>query len=188
MIDQPPVRGGFNGTLRSQMSPTLQRRLAEEEDREAREAKREERERAQRAEAFQADSIQGAIALALASGEAFHPRWLRGEKLGHTTSEFIAQRSAQMDIEDAQREARRQAAIRKVLAQLDESNSGDFTADEVLAERSERDKQETRQREARMSASVRRHVQGQTVAEARRAALGDTTRAIYAVERMRGSR
>jgi hypothetical protein len=184
MIDRDAIRGGFGGSLRSQMSPVLRRRLAEEEDREARQVREEERARAQRAEAFKESSIQGAIHQALENGEAFSPRWLRGEKLGHTTSEFIAQRAAQMDVEDAQREARRQAAIRKALAELERQDYGDTSAHTIEAERAEeqrREDQRARNQVARGRALQRERI----VEDARKAALGDTTKAIYAVERAR---
>jgi hypothetical protein len=179
------VPGGFGGALRSQMSPQLQRRLAEEEDREARELAQEQREQRVRAEQFQETAIQGAIAMALEAGEAFHPRWLRGERLGNTTSEFIAQRAQMMDVEDAQREARQAVAYRKWQLEQSASLSGDTTADLVLAERAERDGQETRRREARLSSAVRNHVKRQTVEEARKAAFGDTAKVIYGLESMR---
>jgi hypothetical protein len=185
MIDRSEVRGGFGGSLRSMMSPQLQRKLSEQEDLEARELAREQREQRVRAEQFQETAIQAAVQAALEAGETFHPRMLRGERLGHTPSEFIAQRSAQMDIEDAQRQARRDAAIRKMMAELAEAESGDTTADLVLSERAEQVKREDRAREARLSRSVRNHVKRQTVEAARRASLDDTTKIIYATERMR---
>jgi hypothetical protein len=178
------IHGGFNGSLRSQMSPQLQKRLAEEEAAEARELAQERREQRVRAEQFQESSIQGAIAMALEAGESFHPRWLRGEKLGHTTSEFIAQRSAQMDAEDMQREARVRAAHRKLQAQLEQQYYGDTSAHTIQTERAE---EQWRQAQQARSQVIRgRNLRRQRIIEdARKAALGDTMKAIYAVERAR---
>jgi hypothetical protein len=172
MSDQPPVRGGFGGVMRAQMSEGLQRRIAEEEDREARQVREEERARAQRAEAFKESNIQGAIAMALESGESFHPRWLRGEKLGHTTSEFIAQRAAMMDVEDQRREARRQAAIRKMMAELSEAETGDTSAHTIMAERAEKAEADARRDRVLLQRGrqIQRH---QTIRLAREAAAID---------------
>jgi hypothetical protein len=184
MIDRDAIHGGFNNSLRSQMSEGLQRRLAEQEAAEAREAAQEQREQRMRAEAHQESAIQAAIAMELERGEAFHPRWLRGEKLGHTPSEFIALRAEQMDVEDAQREARVRAAHRKLQAQLEQQEYGDLTAPtpEEMASRAERDE---RHREARIQGSVRRFERAKTVKEARAAALHDAIGLVVAAERYR---
>jgi hypothetical protein len=112
-------------------------------------------------------------------------KMLAGRGLGSTHAEFIQQRAALMDREDAQIQARQAAAYRKWLQEQSDGMSGDTSAHTVLAERAARAEQEARQREARLSSAVSNHVKRQTVEEARQAAFGDTTKAIYAVERMR---
>jgi hypothetical protein len=185
MIDRDRIHGGFGGSLRSQMSPQLQRRLAEAEAAEAKEAAQEERARAQRVEDLRERSVQAAVAQALENGAEFSPRMLRGQGYGRTRAEAIAYFSDLQDVEDRRAEAQERIEFQKWQIRRSESMSGDSTADLVLAERAERDEQEARRREASMNASVRRYVKRQTVEEARKAALGDTTKAIYAVERAR---
>jgi hypothetical protein len=186
MIDRDRIVGGFNGALRSQMSPQIQRRLAEEEVREAREAAQEERERAQRVEDFQTRALQGAIAAAIERGEEVSPRVLRGrgEQLGHTPSEFVALVSAQQDREDAMAQARQQVAYRKWLVEQSDALSGDTSVHTVEAQRAEEQKREEQRHrnQVQRGRAIRRE---RIVQEARKAALGDTTKAIYAVERMR---
>jgi hypothetical protein len=184
MIDRDGIHGGFGGSLRSQMSEQLQRRIAEQEAAEAREAAQEERARAQRAEVHQENAIQAAISQALENGEDFHPRMLRGERLGHTRQEFLAMQSARMDAEDAQLAARQQAAFRKWQAEQSASMSGDTSAHVVEAERAEEQwRQDQRARnQVQRGRNLRRQ---QIIEDARKAALGDTTKAIYAVERAR---
>jgi hypothetical protein len=185
MIDRDDIHGGFGGSLRSQMSPQLQRRIAEQEAAEAREAAQEERARAQRREDFEARNVQAAISQALETGEEFSPRMLRGQGYGRTRSEAIAYYSELQDMEDARAQVRERREFEQWQIQRSAAMSGDTSADLVLAERAERDGREARQREARLSSAVRKHVKRETVEAARRAALSDTTRAIYAVERMR---
>jgi hypothetical protein len=173
MIDRDAIRGGFGGSLRSQMSDQLQRKIAAEEAAEAREAAQEERARAQRVEALQENAIQAAIAMAIENGEEFHPRMLRGERIGHTSQEFIAMVSAQQDLQDAQLAARQRITYNRWLEQQGELNSGDMTAPspEETSARAERDE---RHRQARIESSVRRYERKKTVKEARSAALHDT--------------
>jgi hypothetical protein len=185
MSDRDNIRGGFNGSLRSQMSPQLQRRLAEAEAAEAKQARDEERQRAQRREDLEARNVQAAIAMAIENGEEFSPRMLRGQGYGRTRSEAIAYYSDLQDMEDRRAEVREAKEFEQWQIQRSASLSGDSTADLVLAERAERDGREERQREARMNASVRRHVKRQTVEEARKAAFGDTAKVIYGLESMR---
>jgi hypothetical protein len=186
MIDRDRIHGGFGGSLRSQMSPQLQRQIALQEQAEAKEAREEERARAQRIEDLEARNVQAAIAMAIENGQEFSPRMLRGQGYGRTRSEAIAYYSELQDMEDRRAEVREAKEFENWKIQRSAGLSGDTTADLILSERAEREKQETRQREDRMSSTVRNHVRRQTVEEARKAALGDTTRAIYAVERMRG--
>jgi hypothetical protein len=183
MNDQ--IRGGFGGVLRSQMSPQLQRRLAEAEAAEAKEAAQEERARAQRREDFEARNAQAAIAQAIEAGQEFSPRMLRGQGYGRTRQEAVQYFSDLQDVEDRRAEAQERIEFEKWQIRRSESMSGDSTADLVLAERAEQDEQEARRREARLSSAVRNHVKRETVREARKAALGDTARALYGVERAR---
>jgi hypothetical protein len=120
------------------MSEGLQRRLAAEESREAMEAAREERVREQLVEERQSRAVVAAIQEAVARGEYVDmPRALRGEGLGHTPGEFVAQRAALMDVEDMQTEARERAEFRK----WHNERSADLTHDtsevegEVIANR-----------------------------------------------------
>jgi hypothetical protein len=159
------------------MSDQLQRRLAAEEAQEAKEAAREERARAQRAEAHQENAIQAAISQALAEGREFSPRWLRGERVGHTTSEFIAARSAQMDVEDAQLAARQRVAYNRWLAQQGELHSADLSATTIEAERAEeawREDQRARSQVIRGRNLRRKRI----VEDARKAAAGDSARLV----------
>jgi hypothetical protein len=183
MIDRPVV-GGFGGSIRSMMSDGLQRRLAEQEAAEAREAAQEERERALRAEAFRESNLQAAIAAALEAGEEFHPRMLRGERLGHTTSEFIAARSAQMDVEDAQLAARQRVAYNRFLAAQGELNSGDMSAP-TPEQQASRAVSEERHREASINSAVRNYERRKAVKEARQLALHDTLGIVASAERHR---
>lgn len=108
---------------------------------EAREAAAEQRERAERAQDFQEASYRAAFQAAVEAGQDVNPRRLRGEQLGHTHAEAVAEFSARMDLEDAQRVARRQAPIRKLLAELGEQDYADTAAETFLAERAEREEQ-----------------------------------------------
>jgi hypothetical protein len=152
MSDQVAIRGGFGVSLRSQMSEGLQRRIAAEEAAEQRQMAAEQRERTQRAEAWQQNAITAAIQDALARGEEFSPKMLAGRGLGSTHSEFIQQRAALMDVEDAQIQARQAVAYRKWLQEQSDGMSGDTSAHTVLAERAE----EAEQREKRDRDLVRR--------------------------------
>ena len=172
MIDRDRIHGGFNSSLRSQMSPQLQRKLSEQEDREARELAEQQRERALRAEQFQESAMQAAIQAALEAGETFHPRMLRGAGLGHTTSEFIALRAAEMDREDAQREFRRQVVIRKALAELEGQDYGDTSAHTIEAERAEK-AAEREKRDRDLLQRGRQIQRNQTIRSARRLAAQD---------------
>jgi hypothetical protein len=167
------IRGGFDGSVRGMMSPQLQARLAEEEAREAREAREEERSRAQRAEDFQTRGLQGAIADAIQRGEQYHPKMLRGERLGHQPHEFIRLVSDAQDVEDAQREARQRAAFFKWQVEQGELNSGDMSVATVEAQRAEEQRrQDQRARnQVQRGRDLRRR---QIIRDARKEALTDT--------------
>ena len=177
MIDRDRIHGGFGGSLRSQMSPALQRRIAEEEAAEAREQAQLERERAQRAEDFQARNIQAGIVQALEAGQEYSPRMLRGETLGRTRQEAIQHYSSLQDVEDRRAEAAQRRAFNRWLAEQGELNSGDTSADTVLAQRAE----EQRRQDQRARNQVRRGRdlrRNQVIQDARREALGDTTKLV----------
>jgi hypothetical protein len=183
MIDQDrPVIGGFGGSIRSMMSPGLQRRLAEQEAAEAREAKEQERFRAQRAEAHHEASIQAAIAQALEQGQEFNPRMLRGEGLGRTRAEAIQYYSAMQDREDVLAAAREQLAFRRWQAEQAALYSGDASADTIQAERAEaqwRQDQRARNQVARGKELRRRQI----IEDAREASLGDTAKVVAGLAR-----
>jgi hypothetical protein len=182
MIDRDRIHGGFDGSLRSQMSPALRRQIDESEAAEARDARRLERERAAAAEDFANRAIQGAIAAAVERGEEVNPRALRGEQLGHTPSKFIAMVSAEQDRADAWAAAKQAAAYRKWQAEHAALHSGDFTAptEQERAAQAERDE---RHREARLNSSVRRYERSKAVQEARQAAWRDTSGAVVGLAR-----
>src|SRR5215216_7006884 len=93
------IVGGFNNSLRSQMSPQLQRQIALQEQVEAKEAREEERLRAQRREDLEARNVQAAVAQALENGAEFSPKMLHGQGYGRTRSEAIAYYSELQDME-----------------------------------------------------------------------------------------
>jgi hypothetical protein len=183
-IDRDAIRGGFGGAVTSMMSDQLRHRIAAQEAAEAREAAQEQREQRLRAEAFQESAIQAAIAERLEAGESFQPRWLRGESLGHTVSEFLALRSAEIDRQDMISEARRKIAVRKLMEQHGEADYGDTTAP-TKQEMASRAESEARHREARIQGSVRRYERKQILKEARKVALHDSLTIAAAAERHR---
>jgi hypothetical protein len=184
MIDRDRIVGGFDGSIRSMMSPQLQRRIAEEEAREAREARQEEKARAERAEAFQAANVQAAIAQAIESGQEWNPRMLRGQGYGRTRQEAIQYYSELQDMEDRRAEAREAKEFENWKIQRSTSLSGDTSVHTVEAERAE----ETWRQDQRARVQVQRGRdlrRRRIIDDARKAALNDTTRAICAVERAR---
>ncbi len=118
-MSEPQYAGGGFGDasgIRSQMSEQLQRRLAVEDAREAQEAAKEARRQEQIAASYQERAIAAAIQEAHARGEmvSVHEAYrTNGASLGHTVGEFIAQRHALMELEDAQQEAREAAEFRR---------------------------------------------------------------------------
>jgi hypothetical protein len=125
--------GGFGeSSVRSQMSPRLQRQIAESEEREARESARLERERPSRVGAWRERSLQAAITQALELGEELNnPRALRGEPLGHTPAEFVSLMSARQDVEDRAAEAPERREFERWKAAQSASSSGDVSAPTV---------------------------------------------------------
>jgi hypothetical protein len=130
MIMSDAVRGfGGEGSVRSLMSPGLQARIAEEEEREAREAAKLERQRAVKAELWRERSLQAAIAQAVADGENVNPRLaMQGRGIGHTPREFVEMMTYVQDAEDMQAEARERADYLKWKRDRGESTSGDMSA------------------------------------------------------------
>lgn len=120
--------GGFGGSIRGQMSDKLRRRLHEEEASEAIETARVERDRQQRGEQLQQQALRAAIENALDAGESFQPRWLRGEQIGHTRSEFLALASTRMDLEDRRIEMAERAAFNRWQAERTADTSADVSA------------------------------------------------------------
>jgi hypothetical protein len=167
------------------MSPQLQRQIALQEQAEAKEAREEERLRAQRREALEENAIRAAINQAVENGQEFHPRMLRGERLGRTRQEAIAYYSELQDMEDRRAEVREAKEFENWKIQRSASLSGETSADLILSERAEQAKHDERAREARLSQAVRRYVKDETVREARKASLGDTAKILYATERAR---
>ena len=96
---------------------------------------------------------------------------MRGEHVGRTHGETLAQFSAQQDREDQWREARQRAAWRKLQAEFEEQNYGDTSAptELELSERAEQDAKRDRQLVQR-GLVIQRH---QTVQSARRLARQD---------------
>jgi hypothetical protein len=185
MIDQDrPVIGGFGGSIRSMMSPGLQRRLAEQEAAEAKEGREQERERALRAEVHHEASIQAAIAQALEQGQEFNPRMLRGEGLGRTVSESLAYYSAVADAEDRRRAAQARRAFNEWQARHNELHSADMSAPspEELQSRAE---SEARHNEARIQGSVRRYEANKILKQARKDAWHAAIAVAAAAERHR---
>jgi hypothetical protein len=171
MSDEPVYVGGGFDSSRSAMSEDLQIRLAAADAIQADEDAKAERARKQRVEALQERAQQAAIAAALAEGQAFSPKMLRGEGLGHRPSEFIAQRAAMMDIEDAHAEAQAAAEYRRWQAEHYAATSADTSAPTSLQ----------LEEGAQMQARARRHREREyererAVREARRLAAQDAAR------------
>jgi hypothetical protein len=124
----PYVGGGFSGSSTSPMSDDLRIRMEAAESIVEAEVAKQERDRRHRAEILAERAQQAAIQAALAEGQVFSPRMLRGEGLGHRPADFIAQRAATMDIEDAHAEAERAAEYRRWQAEHYASTSADTSA------------------------------------------------------------
>jgi hypothetical protein len=163
--------GGFGDSLRAQMSPATQRRIAEAEAAEAYEAAKQERERAVRAQAWQERSEElarrTAVDEALAAGEDASPRALRGERLGHEPHEFLALMSARQDHEDMVLEAKRLEYLRRCEAAYD---AGDYADNSAPTQRQLEADELMRARAARYRA---RH---ELLSEARQQARQDAAR------------
>jgi hypothetical protein len=178
------IRGGFNGSLRSQMSPQLQRQIAQQEQIEAREAAQEERARTERAEVLQENAIRAAISQAVEQGQDFHPRMLRGERLGRTRQEAIAYFSGLQDMEDRKVELAERREFEQWQIRRAESLSGDTSVATLEAERAEEEwwQDQRRRTEVQRGRAIQRE---RIVQDARKAASTDTARTIHAVERAR---
>jgi hypothetical protein len=123
--------GGFTGSqssVRSAMSDGARRQVAELEEREAREQARAERERAAQVAMFEEGALALAVVNALDEGEAFSPRMLRGELVGHTPAELKAIVSARQDHEDARFEAEELREFRKWKEARGEGGQADVSA------------------------------------------------------------
>jgi hypothetical protein len=102
---------------------------------------------------------------------------LRGQGYGRTRSEAIQYFSDLQDMEDRRAEVREVKEFENWKIQRSASLSGDTTAptEQELAARA---RSEEREREGRMNASVRQYVKRETVREARKVALADTSKLV----------
>jgi hypothetical protein len=128
MTGEVRMGGGFNGSATSQMSPSLLRQIALQEEAEARKAAEELRKREERAEEWQTRAVTAAIQDAMDRGEEFNPRMLDGRGLGHTPAEFVALVSARQDHEDMQAAARERQAFEAWKFQESVGTSADVSA------------------------------------------------------------
>jgi hypothetical protein len=135
---QPQYQGGgFNDSLRSGMSDQLRRLLAADDFRSQQEAAEIERQRAAHADLARERAIASLVAEAIERGEGVtHQQRMSGEGLGRTPSEFVAQRAAIMDMEDAREEARRRSEFNRWQLQQSAAHTYDDTA--VQAEKGAR--------------------------------------------------
>ena len=129
MAGSVAVGGGFNGSIRDRMSPTLQRRLAQEEAAEAREIAQAERDQAAVRDELQSRNLVSAIVLAEDAGEWVDvARAMRDPSVvGHTHQEFLQMRSDLMDLEDIQAAAEDARAFRRWQTQRSDGLSADVT-------------------------------------------------------------
>jgi hypothetical protein len=128
--------GAFDGSLRSRMSDELQRKLAQTDEQEQREAAQIEHERAVHADEQRERAIQALVREARERGEAVSlQQRADGRGLGKLPSEFVAERVALMDLEDAREDARRRAEFRRWELQQSDDLSHDSSKWE--AERAE---------------------------------------------------
>jgi colicin import membrane protein len=172
MSDEPVYEGGgFGGSIRSRMSEDLQIRLEAVEAQDQMDAAKAEKDRKRRVEQFQERAQQAAIAAALEAGQAFHPRMLRGEGVGHTPAEFIAQAHARMDVEDAHAEAQAAADYRRWQREYYAGTSADTSA--PTAQQLEEGAQTQARTDFYMDCKRQREM---AVAEARRLAAKDSAR------------
>lgn len=162
---------GFGAELRARMSPSLQRQIAQQEANEAREAAVESRRREQEREQWHERNLQAAAREAVERGESVIDA-LAGRNLGRTPGEFVRQRYAIMDVEDAMERGRQAAAFRRWQAAQGAATSADTTAaTQVELEHATR-AEEQRAEEVRRGWKVRnrkRDVAGQVRAEVNRA-------------------
>ena len=133
---------GEGGTsLAPHWSPQMQVRMAQAEFADAQAASREDAARRVRAEVWHERQVLAA-AQEKAAEEGLPLRQALRE-VGHEPAEFIARRWAIADVQDAREEARRQAEVRRVLAQHglfdDSANQPSEAAVEVAFERAVHD-------------------------------------------------
>ena len=179
MSDPVYEGGGFGGSIRERMSDELQIRLEAAESLEADADAKAERERARRAERFQEQSIQAAIALAVANGERVNPRLaMQGRGIGHQPHEFIQQRALLMEREDLEAAAADRRAFEKWKAERGLAGQADMSAptpagveaNRLDAERSAYYLDRARQRT--MAVRAAREQAGKDAARGDRAVLG----------------
>ncbi len=125
MTDDVRVRmgGGFEGSARSAMSPGTLRLVAELEQAQERRDAQEAARREAAAQEFQARSEALAVSQAIEQGEAMRDA-LTGRGVGRTHGEFLSMVSAEMDLADAQAQARERQEFRRWQA----SHGGGFAA------------------------------------------------------------
>ena len=129
MAGSVAVGGGFNGSIRDRMSPTLQRRLAAEEAAEAREIAQAERDREAVADELHSRNLVSAIVLAEDAGEWVDVAGAMRDPsvVGHTHQEFLQMRSDLMDLEDFQAQAEDARSFRRWQTQRSDGLSADVT-------------------------------------------------------------
>jgi hypothetical protein len=181
MIMSDPVYhgGGFGGALRERMSDELQIRLEAAESLELEADVRAERERALRAERFQEQSIQAAIAQAVANGERVNPRQaMQGRGIGHQPHVFIQQRAALMEREDLEAEAADRRAFEQWKRDRGLAGQADMTAptteevEQAAERRAHTEHYLDRARQRKMAVREARELAAQDAARADRQVLG----------------
>jgi hypothetical protein len=117
------MSGGWNGSARSAMSPGTLRLVAQlEQAQECRDVQ-EAAKREAAAQEFQARSEALAVQQAIEHGEAMRDA-LTGRGVGRTRQEFLSMVSAEMDLADAQAQARERQEFRRWQA----GHGGDWAA------------------------------------------------------------
>jgi hypothetical protein len=136
-MSDPVYKGGGFGDavdIRERMSESLQRQLALNDAKEQREIALAERERQIAADAARERAIASLVAQAAERGDAVTlAQRADGRGLGRLPSEFVRERAALMDAEDARAEAEERAAFRRW--QLAKSAESTFDSSDVEAER-----------------------------------------------------
>lgn len=174
MTGEVQMFGGWGDAVRERMSPALQAQIALDDQREQREAAKVERQREHDREQWHERALLGAANQAIAQGQpvTVHQR-MTGEGLGHTPAEFIAQRHALMELEDAQHEADERRAFNRWKlersAELSADTSAPTPAEAEMGARIEHHALafETRQIERDRKAAERKAADARTLALAR---------------------